>query len=196
VAYIYARQTNRRPSDGGVPVSDQQFAELRQSVRESDVEVIGINDRARMAPLLAIFDRGMVIECETRRTFEESRVWFRFNERERAEKRDGLSLPAAGVVGRRLPLLEWYLKHGDPRRWFSKASINAYLKLFRAGLVSAEGLLLLKTATNTQEDWIKAGRPTPEPAWPPQGSGSRCIPIAKSCRSTPRMPTYNASSTT
>jgi hypothetical protein len=86
VAYIYARQTNRRPSDGGVPVSDQQFAELRQSVRESDVEVIGINDRARMAPLLAIFDRGMVIECETRRTFEESRVWFRFNERERAEE--------------------------------------------------------------------------------------------------------------
>jgi Nitroreductase family len=156
--YIYARQTNRRPSAGEVPVSDKQFAELTQSVRESDVQVIGINDRARMEPLLAIFDRAMTIECETRHLYEETRIWFRFNERERAEKRDGLSLPAAGVVGRRLPLLEWYLKDGDPRRWNSKASINAYLKLFRKGLARADGLLLLKTANNTQEDWIKAGR--------------------------------------
>ena len=156
--YIYARQTNRRPSDGRVPVSDQQFAELTQSVQESDVQVIGINDRAPMEPLLAIFDRAMTIECETRHLYEETRIWFRFNERERAEKRDALSMPAAGVVGRSLPLLEWYLGHGDPHRWHSKQSINAFLKRFRKGLARAEGLLLLKTATNTQEDWIKAGR--------------------------------------
>jgi hypothetical protein len=106
-------------------------------------------------PDLKIFDRGMVIEVETRRMSEEGRVWFRFDERERAEKRDGLSL---GVVGPRVRLGEWYLKHGDPRRWFTKTSNNAFLKGFRAGLASAEGLLFLKTATNTQEDWIKAGR--------------------------------------
>jgi hypothetical protein len=127
-------------------------------VRERDVQVIGINDRAQMEPLLAIFDRAMAIECQTRHLWEETRVWSRFSERERAEKRDGLSLPQAGVVGRLLPLQEWYLKHGDIRRWNSKLSINAVLKMFRAGLASAEGLLLLKTATNTQQDWIKAGR--------------------------------------
>jgi hypothetical protein len=156
--YVYVRQTNRRPSHGGAPVSDQQFAEIAKCVRDSDVQVIGINDRARMEPLLKIFDRGMVIEVETRRMSEESRGWFRFNERERAEKRDGLSLPQMGVVGPRVRLGEWYLKHGDPRRWFTKASNNTFLKGFRAGLASAEGLLFLKTATNTQEDWIKAGR--------------------------------------
>jgi hypothetical protein len=139
-------------------VSDDQFADIAKCVRESDVQVIGINERARMEPLLAIFDRAMTIECQTRHLYEETRVWFRFNERERAEKRDGLSLPQAGVVDRTLPLREWYLKHGDIRRWNSKRSINAYLKVFRAGLARAEGLLLLKTATNTQEDWIKAGR--------------------------------------
>src|SRR5215471_1312267 len=37
--YIEARQTNRRPSNGGAPVADQQFAEIAQAVRESDVEV-------------------------------------------------------------------------------------------------------------------------------------------------------------
>jgi len=156
--YIYARQTNRRPSNGGAPVSDEQFAEITQSVRESDVEVIGINDRAQMEPILKIFDRGMVIESGTRRLYEETRVWFRFNERERAEKRDGLSLPQMGTVGPSVRLLEWYLKHGDPRRWYSKRSVNAGRKVFRKGLASAEGLLLLKTATNTQEDWVKAGR--------------------------------------
>jgi hypothetical protein len=97
--FIYARQTNRRPFHGGAPVSDQEFAETRQSVRESDVQVIGINDRAQMEPLLKIFDRGMVIETETRRMSEETRVWFRFNERERAGKRDGLSLPQMGLLG-------------------------------------------------------------------------------------------------
>jgi Nitroreductase family len=156
--YLYARQTNRRPSHRGAPVSDQQFAEIAQCVRERDVEVIGINDRARLDPLLAIFDRAMTIECETPHLYEETRVWFRFNERERAEKRDGLSAPAAGLVGLRGRLVEWYLKHGDPRRWYSKRSINASLKVFRKGLASAEGLLVLKTATNTQADWIKAGR--------------------------------------
>ncbi len=156
--YIYARQSNRRPSPGGAPVSDQQFAEIAKCVRESEVQVIGINDRARMEPLLAIFDRAMTIEVQTRHLYEESRVWTRFSERERAEKRDGLSLPQAGVVGRLLPLREWYLKHGDIRRWNSKPSLNATLKVFRAGVASTQGLLLLKTATNTQQDWIKAGR--------------------------------------
>ena len=156
--YLYTRQTNRRPSPGGAAVSDQRFAEIAKCVRESDVQVIGINDRARMEALLAIFDRAMTIEVRTRHLWEETRVWTRFSERERAEKRDGLSLPQAGVVGRLLPLQEWYLKHGDIRRWNSKSSLNASLKVFRAGLASAEGLLLLKTATNTQQDWIKAGR--------------------------------------
>jgi hypothetical protein len=156
--FIYVRQTNRRPFNRDMPVSDQEFAQIAHSVREGDVQVIGINDRAQMEPLLKIFDRGMVIEVETRRMSEESRGWFRFNERQRAEKRDGLSLPQMGVVGPRIRLGEWYLKQGDPRRWFTKASNNAFLKGFRAGLASAEHLLFLKTATNTQEDWIKAGR--------------------------------------
>lgn len=156
--HVYARQTNRRPFHGGAPVSDRQFADMEKCVRENDVQVIGINDRARMEPLLEIFDRAMTIECQTFHLWEESRVWSRFNERDRAEKRDGVSLPQMGVVGRLLPLQEWYMKQGDIRRWNSKLSINAYLKVFRAGLASAKGLFLLKTATNTQEDWIKAGR--------------------------------------
>jgi hypothetical protein len=60
--FIYARQTNRRPFHRDIPVSDHEFAQITQSVREGDVQVIGINDRAQMEPLLKIFDRGMVID--------------------------------------------------------------------------------------------------------------------------------------
>jgi hypothetical protein len=84
--YIYTRQTNRRPFQGDVSVSDHQFAEITQSVREGDVQVIGINDQAQVEPLLKIFDRGMVIELENRRTSEETRGWFRFNEPERRRR--------------------------------------------------------------------------------------------------------------
>jgi hypothetical protein len=122
------------------------------------VQLVSINDRGRMKPLLAIFESAMVIECEARHLFEETRIWFRFSEKERAQKRDALSLPQTGITGLRVPVLEWYLKHGDPQRWHNKRSVDAYLKVFRRGLASARGLLLLKTATNTQLDWVRAGR--------------------------------------
>lgn len=50
------------------------------------------------------------------------------------------------------------MKHGDAKCWNNKRSINAYLKVFRRALASAQGFLLLKTPTNTQMDWLTAGR--------------------------------------
>jgi hypothetical protein len=185
--YIYARQTNRRPSEGGEPVSDEQFAELADSVRDHEVEAIGINDRARMEPLLAIFDRAMTIEVETPHLYEETRIWMRFNEHERAEKRDGLSMPQAGIVGPSLPLVEWFLKHGDPDRWNSKASKNPYLKRFRKGLSTAQGLFMLKTSTNTQEDWIEAGRAYVRASLTAQSLGLQMHPYSQVLQEYPEM---------
>jgi hypothetical protein len=156
--YIYERKTNRQAFDD-TPVLDGEFAELARSVADERVQFVGINDRERMEPLRAIFDKAMVIECETRHLYEETRIWFRFSEKERAQKRDGLSMSQMGVtVWLKRWFLEWYMKHGDPKRWHSKRSVNAYLKIFRRGLASARGFLLLKTATNTQHDWLRAGR--------------------------------------
>jgi hypothetical protein len=155
--FIHQRQTNRRPFDE-TPLSAADLAEVTESAADQPVQIMSISDRERMGPLLAIFERAQVIECDVRRLFEETRIWFRFNERERAAKRDGLSLPQTGITGLRVPVLEWYLKRGDPKRWHNRRSIDAYLKNFRRGLASAQGLLLLKTASNTQADWIRAGR--------------------------------------
>lgn len=156
--FIYKRQTNRRPSFKNAAVTNEQFAQLAAYCTDDSIKMIGINSHAEMQPLLSIFEQAMLIECQNYHLFEETRIWFRYNERERAEKRDGLSIPQTGITGIRVPLVEWYLKHGDPKRWHSTQSIAAYMDVFRKGLKSAQGIMLLKSDTNTPLDWVKTGR--------------------------------------
>jgi len=156
-SFIYQRQTNRRPSFKNGPLPASQIDTLHHYTTDT-VTLLSITDSAKMQPLLSLFDQAMVIECENYHLFDETRIWFRYNEQERSKKRDGLSIPQTGITGFRVPLIEWYLKHGDPKRWHSKQSINAYLKVFREGLKSAQGIMLLKTDTNTPLDWVKTGR--------------------------------------
>ena len=155
---IYKRQTNRRPSPKNGTITDEQFAQLATYCIDDSIKMIGINNPAEMQSLLSIFEQAMLIECQNYHLFEETRIWFRYNEHERAQKRDGLSIPQTGITGIRAPLVEWYLKHGDPKRWHSKQSINAYMDVFRKGLKSAQGIMLLKSNTNTPLDWVKTGR--------------------------------------
>jgi hypothetical protein len=100
----------------------------------------------------------MEIEAKTPRLYEETRIWFRFNERQRQAHRDGLSIPQTGIDGLRRRVLEWALRNGNPKQWFSPRSINLSLKSFRRGVDSARGLVLLKTWTNHQSDWLRVGR--------------------------------------
>jgi len=86
--YIHTQQTNRRSFED-TPVSDDEFAELARSVADERVQLVGINDRGRMDPLLATFERALVVECEARHLFEETRIWFRCSEQERHRSETG-----------------------------------------------------------------------------------------------------------
>jgi hypothetical protein len=157
--YIFSRQTNRKNYAGpGMMASDTEFEQLRRSYTDDSVKLVCMNDLAEMRPLLGIFYKAMEIECKSRIRYEETRLWFRFNERQRAEKRDGLSVPQLGVDGLRKRFLEWYLNNGNPSRWHSARSINSYLATVKSGIESSQGLVLLKTETNNQMDWIRSGR--------------------------------------
>ena len=157
--YISNRQTNRKNYDGPAKmVSDAEFDSLKESFAKGSVETICINDQEGMRPFLDIFYKAMEVECLSHDRYEESRLWFRFNERQRAEKRDGLSVAQMGVDGLRRRFLEWYLRNGNPSRWHSKTSIDRYLQAVKKGIDSSQGLLLLKTRTNNQMDWIKTGQ--------------------------------------
>lgn len=156
--YIFERQTNRRNYEGP-PLSDAELSSLRKaSSYDGSVEFLSATDPKEMRPLFDIFYKAMEIECITRRLYEESRIWFRFSEKERAEKRDGLSVPQMGIGGLKRAFMEWYLNKGNPSRWFSKTSINRYLSAVKQGIYSSQGIVFLKTRTNNQLDWIKTGR--------------------------------------
>lgn len=155
--FIGRRQTNRRPYTGPL-LTDQEADQLRSQAASDEVEVLILRQPEEMRPLLDIFYRAMEIEAKTPRLYEETRIWFRFNERQRQAHRDGLSIPQTGTDGLRGRVLEWTLRNGNPKQWFSPRSINPFLRSFRRRVDSARGLVLLKTRTNHQSDWLRVGR--------------------------------------
>jgi hypothetical protein len=155
--FIAQRQTNRKPYTGPF-LSDEEAANLRAQVRSADVEVLIINRLTEMRPLLDIFYKAMEIEVTTPHLYEETRIWFRFNESQRRAHRDGLSVPQAGIDGLKRRIVELSLRNGNPKQWNSSRSIGGILKPYRRGIDSARGLVLLKTETNSQLNWLEAGR--------------------------------------
>jgi hypothetical protein len=86
--------------------------------------VLILRQPEEMRPLLDIFYRAMEIEAKTPRLYEETRIWFRINERQRQAHRDGLSIPQSGIDGLRGRVLEWTLRNGNPKQWFSRPGIQ------------------------------------------------------------------------
>jgi hypothetical protein len=151
------RQTNRKPYTGPL-LTDAEADQIRASVPPGTVEVLTFNEPGAMRPLLDVFYRACEIEITSRRLYEETRIWFRFNEAQRRAHRDGLSVPQVGIDGLKRRLVEWTLRDGDPQRWFGRRTLSSTLKTLRRGIDSARGIVLLKTATNGQVDWLDAGR--------------------------------------
>jgi len=156
--YVFQRQTNRRPYSGPLLSDDDEAERVRAQLPPDTAELLVRNRPQDMRPLLDVFYRAMEIEVTTPRTWEETRIWFRYDERRRRARRDGLSAAQAGLDGIRRRLMEAYLRNGDPTRWFSARSSSSFLKGIREGVDSARGVLLLKTPTNRQLDWLLAGR--------------------------------------
>jgi hypothetical protein len=154
---IGRRQSNRRPYSGPM-LTDTEAEDLRSRVADSPVEILTFNDSAVMRPLQDIAYEALEIEVTTPRLYEETRVWFRFNERQRRLHRDGLSAAQAGVDGLQRRLFELLLGNGKPSRWTSRMNTGPTLKSLRQGIESARGMFVVKTTSNEQLDWLQAGR--------------------------------------
>jgi hypothetical protein len=154
---IGRRQTNRKPYTGPW-LTDNEAEQLRAFVPPGHVAVSTFNDPDAARPLLDIFYRAYAIEVTTRHLWDETRRWFRFNEQQRRTLRDGLSVPQSGVDGLKRRFIEWTLRDGDPKRWFSRFATRSMLSTLRKSIGSGRGVVLLTTPTNQQVDWIRAGR--------------------------------------
>ena len=117
-----------------------------------------MTDKQAMQPYLDIFYKAMELETRKKETSDETRLLFRFSEKERAQKRDGLSLATNGFQGFMLKIAEKSMKNGDSLTWHSEKMIKATMKNIGKAIYSSKGLLFFKTNTNTKLDWIKCGR--------------------------------------
>ena len=153
--YIGTRQTNRRAYNGPL-ISDQEFNSLKKLSGNAHAQLVFVNNNFK--PYFNIFNKGFEIESKTFRTNEETRNLFRFSEKQRAEKGDGISIPQMGYHGIMKYLAESSLDNGDKKKWHSDKSINLSLKNVAKGIESSKGIVMWVTETNTFEDWIKTGK--------------------------------------
>ncbi len=154
---IYKRQTNRMKYRGPI-ITQAEFDAIESRLGDTHSEMIFINDEKEMEPLFDIFYKGFEIESKTFRTNEETRHLFRFSEKERAEKRDGISIPQMGYGG----LAKWFaersLDGGNKEKWHSEKSVRLSLEHVWEGIKSSKGIIFWKTETNNFLDWVKTGR--------------------------------------
>jgi hypothetical protein len=154
-SYINARQTNRREYKGEL-ISKQEFETLKEIAGNSHSQLVFINENFK--PYFEIFNKGFEIESRTFRTNEETRNLFRFSEKQRAEKGDGISIPQMGYHGMMKFLAESSLDNGNKEKWHSDKSIKLSMKNVAKGIESSKGIVIWITEANTFEDWIKSGR--------------------------------------
>jgi hypothetical protein len=152
--YVDVRQTNRKPYSGP-PLEDVEAERIRTEVAADGGNAIIVRGRD-MGPILDLFRRATEIETATPRASEEMRQWFRFDERERRTKRDGLSVPqtvGGGIKGR---IVE--LSLGNPRIWSSAFARQMIMRATAKAIDSARGIVLLTTRSNRQLEWVNTGR--------------------------------------
>jgi hypothetical protein len=155
--FIYLRQSNRSPYKGKMITFDE-FEKIKKIVGTTHSDMLFVNKKKDMKPYLDIFSKAMEIETKTTLTNEETRHWFRFNEKERSEKRDGLSLATNGFKGMMLKIAEKSMKEGDSLTWHSDKMLKATMKNINKCIYSSKGLIFFKTNENQKIDWLKTGR--------------------------------------
>lgn len=153
--YIESRQTNRRKYKGKI-VSQNEFEVIKSVAGYSHSKLIFKNQN--LQPYFDLFYKGFEIESKTFRTNEETRNLFRYSEGQRAEKRDGISIPQMGYKGMIARIAERSLKGGDKEVWHNEKSIKLSLKKVKKGIESSKGLVFWYTDTNDFIDWVKSGR--------------------------------------
>jgi hypothetical protein len=155
--FIYQRGTNRSPYKGKM-ISTEEFEQMISLMGPHTSEMIFISGKKQMEPYLTIFSEAMEIETRTKAANEETRRMFRFSEKERVEKKDGISIPQMGYTGMIEKIAEKSLNNGDSLTWHSEKNVKATMKGINKGIYSSKGIIIFKTNTNTMLDWVLSGR--------------------------------------
>ena len=155
--YIYQRGTNRKAYTGKM-ITEQEFEQLKSLIGKTFSQLIFIAGETDMKPYLEIFRKAMEIETRTHLTNEETRKMFRYSEKERLLKKDGISIPQMGMSGLIKMFAEKSLKNGDSATWHSEKNFINTMKGINKGIYSSKGIIMFKTNNNKLLDWVLTGR--------------------------------------
>jgi hypothetical protein len=154
--YIFLRRTSRVVYQGNL-VAKEEFTNVLSDCTVKYSDIAFISDPTEIKKYSEIFKKSMEIEFNTIGPNEETRKMFRFNDKEAAEKRDGLTFDANGITGMGKFFAQTFTSDTKDS-WNSKATISKGLENFNKGLDSARGFILLTTSSNDFKDQINAGR--------------------------------------
>jgi hypothetical protein len=181
-AQILERRSSRLAHQGP-PLADQERAHIERNADFPGVEVGWIPGDQRTR-VLEIAAQAMTIEAEDHDLYDETRIWFRYSDREIAQKGDGLHADTAGLSGLSLALGRKFINNGN---WHKPYNRGPYLKGFRRSVSATTALLTLTTATNTMRDWIVTGRAYVRAQLSAGSLGLRFQPISQVLQEFPQM---------
>jgi hypothetical protein len=181
-AQILERRSSRLAHQGP-PLTDQERAHIEHDAHSPGVEVGWIPEDQRTR-VLDIAARAMTIEAEDHDLYDETRIWFRYSDREIAQKGDGLHADTAGLTGLSLVLGRRFINDGN---WHKPYNRSPYLKGFRKSVGATTALLTLTTPTNTMRDWIVTGRSYVRAQLSAGSLGLRFQPISQVLQEFPQM---------
>jgi hypothetical protein len=179
---ILERRSSRLAHQGP-PLADQERAHIERNAHIPGVEVGWIPEDQRTR-VLEIAAQAMTIEAEDHDLYDETRIWFRYSDREIAQNGDGLHADTAGLSGLSLALGRRFINDGN---WHKLYNRGPYLKGFRRSVSATTALLTVTTATNTMRDWIVTGRAYVRAQLSAGSFGLRFQPISQVLQEFPQM---------
>ncbi|TGK20783.1 hypothetical protein EHO61_02630 [Leptospira fluminis] len=154
--FIPLRATVRGEYHGSV-LNETEFSTLLKDAKPnfSRAVMMGISDFPKVKK--AVYS-AMEVETNTYQTYEESRIWFRYNDEEINRERDGLSLRGSGVSGLKYFFVRNFFLSPGKESWHSEGNRSAGLGMFADQVESSKGFVYLVTKQNRFLDWVLAGR--------------------------------------
>ena len=156
VPYLMTRRTSRL-SYKQKKIGEEIFKKLMNECSPKYSTLLSLNKESSLAKAKSLCIAGMDVETNTFRTHDESRLWFRENDRLIAEKRDGINLPGGGTTGLIKWIAEMQFRNLDRKKWHDPKMRNQFLKSYKKKVVDTPHLVALKTSHNDFHDWVKAG---------------------------------------
>jgi hypothetical protein len=184
---IIGRHTNKRPYDFARVVPSRHLDVVVAAARVESCELQLVTEPARMRRLVRFIHYAMAIDVSDRARNVETAAWFRFDDAEAAEHRDGFGLAQGGVDGLGKWIAEsFFLSRAgaaDPKGAFAKKSVE----LTWQQASSASAFALLKTARNEGADQISAGRSFVRAQLAAESLGIRTQPFSQLLQEYPAM---------